>query len=365
MPPITVMIKPVSGACNMRCRYCFYNDVMARRKVGIYPRMTREILEIIVRKAFLQADSSVHFILQGGEPTLIGLEFLETLIALERKYNARALTVTNALQTNGYQLPDEMIAFFARERFLLGLSMDGCQDLHDQLRLDANGEGTFERVQDTARRLTAADVDFNILCVVNDQVAQNPQRVFQALAPYGYIQFVACLDDFDRTKQFYSLTPEHYRDFLKTTFDLYYQAFLAGSPVSVRNYDNYVGMLLGIPPENCAVHGQCGQYFLIESDGSVYPCDFYVTDEWCLGNIQETSFRQLVKMERALRFRKESLPVPESCRGCCWYPLCRNGCKRERDPQTGLNIWCESYRDFFAYSISRMEKMARGLSRRE
>ena len=364
MPPLTVMIKPVSGACNMRCAYCFYTDVMARRDTAIYPRMTLETLEAVVRSAFRCADGAVSFAFQGGEPTLAGVSFFEALVRFEKTYNTRGIRVTNALQTNGFALSDALIALLARERFLVGVSLDGTAALHDRLRVDRQGAPTCDRVLENIRRLQAAGVEFNILCVVNDWVAREPARVFQALAPYGFIQFIPCLDALDGSRLPWSLTPERYLDFLRTAFDLYCAAFEAGRPVSVRNFDNYIGMLLGLPPENCAMGGTCGRYFLVEGDGGVYPCDFYVLDEWRVGNINETPFSRLGKSPRMEAFVAASLPVPEKCRSCRWFRLCRNGCKRERDPETGLNRWCECTRAFLEYSYPRMLKMAERVGRR-
>ena len=171
MPPITVMVKPVSGACNMRCRYCFYADEMQHRNASVYPRMTSELLDVMVRRVIRSADSSVHFLFQGGEPTLIGLPFFEQLIRLERKYNLRGLKITNAVQTNGYHLSDEMIAFFAKEQFLVGVSLDGTNETHDTLRPDANGLPTSSTVRRNIDRLRAAGVSVNVLCVVNSEVS--------------------------------------------------------------------------------------------------------------------------------------------------------------------------------------------------
>lgn len=365
MPALSIMVKPASGACNMRCRYCFYADVMSHRETPVYPKMRLETLEVLVRRALRYADSSVSFAFQGGEPTLAGLPFYEALVRFQREYNGRGVRIHNSIQTNGYDLSDEMIVFFAREHFLVGLSMDGDACAHDCLRLDARGEGTFARVSETARRLAAAGVEYNILCVENEYVARRPAEVFRALAPHRYIQFIACLDGLDGAATDYSLTPESHLNFLKATFDLYYAAHRSGRPVSVRNFDNYLGILLGLPPENCAMGGTCGEYYLIEADGSVYPCDFYVLDRWRMGNILETPFNRLARSEVGKAFREESVPVPERCRSCRWYPLCRNGCKRERVPQTGLNRWCECFQAFFEYSYPRMRALAEELRNRE
>jgi len=364
MPPITVMIKPVSGACNMRCRYCFYADEMNHRKSSVYSRMTNELLDVLVRRVIRSADASVHFVFQGGEPTLIGLPFFEDLVRLQRKYNMRGLKISNAVQTNGYDLSDEMIAFFAKEQFLIGVSLDGTDETHNLLRPDAKGLPTSAVVRKTIERLHAAGVSVNILCVVNSEVAKHPKEVFSALAPYEYLQFIACLDGLDGEKRDYSLSCEAYLAFLKATFDCYHQAYLDGHPVSVRNFDNWVAMLMGMPPENCAMVGHCGPSLVIESDGSVYPCDFYALDHWKLGSISQDSLKRMLGSDREKAFLEESLPVPDACRACRWYRLCRNGCKRERDPETGVNRWCSVHAAFLEYAYPRMKKMAEQLKKR-
>lgn len=365
MSALSIMVKPVSGACNMHCRYCFYSDVMAHRETAVYPRMSIEALETLVRRAFRYADDSLCFSFQGGEPTLAGEEFFEALVRFERMYNTRGIPVQNAVQTNGYALSDEMIDLFAREHFFLGVSLDGDAVAHDGMRPDRAGAPTFERIRSNIARLEAAGVEFNILCVVNEPVARRPVEVFEALAPYRHLQFIACLDGLDGAKRAYSLTPESYLGFLKKTFDLYERAFFGKHPVSVRSFDNYIGILLGVPPENCAMGGVCGRYFLIEADGGVYPCDFYVLDQWRMGNILETPFNRLAASDTARSFREESLAVPEKCRSCRWYRLCRNGCKRERDPLTGLNRWCESFRGFFEYAGPRLLRLAEAVRARD
>ena len=357
------MIKPVSGACNMRCRYCFYADEMKRREVAISPRMSDALLDVTVRRVIRSADSAAHFLFQGGEPTLIGLPFFERLVQLEQKYNTRALRITNAVQTNGYDLSDEMIAFFAKEHFLVGVSLDGTAQTHDLMRPDAAGRPTASVVRKTIERLREAGVSVNVLCVVNGEVARRPSEVFDALAPYEYIQFIPCLDGLDGQTRDYSLSGKAYLTFLKETFDRYHQAYTEGRPVSIRNFDNWIAMLMGMPPENCAMVGRCGPSLVIESDGSVYPCDFYALDAWKLGSISDDSLRRMLTGEREQAFLAESLPVPAACRACRWYSLCRNGCKRERVPETGLNRWCSVHTAFFEYAYPRMREMAEALQK--
>lgn len=361
MPAISVMIKPVSGACNMRCRYCFYTDVMNRREVHMHPRMTLETLETTVRRVMAYADDSVVFVLQGGEPTLIGLPFLEAMVRFQRMYNPRRIRITNALQTNGYDLSDEMIDFFRKEDFLLGVSLDGDAIAHDAMRPDVQGRGTYTRVMQTVERLEKAQVAYNILCVVNDHVASRPEETLDALFRFGHLQLIPCLDELDGTKRDYALTDEKYLRFLTAAFDRYEAAYRAGRPVSIRNFDNWIGMMMGRPPENCAMGGRCSHQLVVESDGSVYPCDFYVLDEWNCGSINQSGVRKLLKSETAEAFIAPSIPVPDRCRVCRWYRLCRNGCRRERDPETGLFRWCGVMEAFFDHAAVRMARMAREL----
>ena len=361
MQPLHIMIKPVSGACNLRCRYCFYGDEMNHREHAVYPPMTTQTLEAVVRRALIHADGPVTFMFQGGEPTLAGLPFYEALTGFVQRYNGRHLPAQYALQTNGYAVSDEMIAFFARHGFLLGVSLDGIALVHDAQRIDATGKPTYEQVRATLNRLRLAGVPFNVLCVVNEQAAAHAREIYETLAPYRYIQFIPCLDAFDSQTQ--QLGEEAYLAFLQTTFDLYERDWCRGHPVSIRSFDNWLQMILGMPPESCAMNGVCSLQYVVESDGSVYPCDFYALDEWRLGNLKETSLLRMSRNETAKRFVASSLAVPEACRKCRWYRLCRNGCRRERDPHTGLNRWCGVMQRFWTRNAERAAQMAKEIQR--
>ena len=358
MPPLTVMIKPVSGACNMRCRYCFYADEMAHRQIAIRPPMTQDVLELIVRRCMLFADSEISFAFQGGEPTLAGLAFYRQLIRLEKEYNTRGLRVNNLIQTNGYDISDEMLRFFADEDFLVGLSLDGAAETHDACRLDARGHGTYARVLDCARRMERAGVSFNILCVVDHQVAGAAAQCLAALSRFEYLQFIPCLEALDAGDADYRLLPEEWGRFLIESFDVYETAFHEGRKLHMRNFDNWMGRLMGVPPEGCSASGQCRPHFVFESNGDVYPCDFYMLDAWKVGNIADGSLRRLAASPLLEVFCQSSIAVPDVCRACAWYALCRNGCRRERDA-AGLYRWCSSNRMLFENRGERMRILAR------
>ena len=366
MPPLSMMIKPVSSACSMRCAYCFYADVSASRAVKSYGVMSRDTMRALIRRAFAYADGAVSFAFQGGEPTLAGVDFYREFVALARQHNTRNLRVSYALQTNGYDLSDELCDFFAENRFLLGVSLDGTREIHDALRRDARGEGTYDRVTENIARLRRHGVDYNVLCVVTEPVARKAGACWDALSGHRYIQFIPCIDDFGGQKRDFSLTAASYGQFLIDIFDRYEAAYAAGRPVSERRLDNYLMLLLGRPPEHCGMAGQCGLYFLAEADGGIYPCDFYVLDEWRLGNVNESGLRRMETCERAQAFRSMSLRLPERCASCPYFGLCRGGCRRDREPWSeGIpsgNRFCESYRRFFEARLPRLEHLARAVA---
>ena len=190
MPPLNLMIKPASSLCNMRCASCFYNDVSHHRSRASLGMMTLDTLEMTVKHAFAYATGYVSFVFQGGEPTLAGLDFYKHLVTLQGKYNTRSIPVHYAIQTNGYLIDDDWADFLATHQFLVGLSLDGTRETHDRLRKDAEGNGTYDTVTRAARALERHGAAFNILCVVNEGVARDPQKIYDALKPYRYLQFI-------------------------------------------------------------------------------------------------------------------------------------------------------------------------------
>ncbi len=362
MPPMSLMIKPVSGLCNLRCRYCFYEDVAKNRAQKSLGVMDLNTLEVLIRRAFAYADQQISFAFQGGEPTLAGIDFYRAAVRLQRKYNGRGLTVHNAIQTNGFALTDELCAFFAAEKFLIGVSLDGDRETHNGMRMDAAGHGTYDAVVAGIDKLKQHGADVNILTVVTEQVARRGAEVFDALAHYGYLQFIPCIDGFGEPPGPHSLTAESYGQFMIDTFDRYARALRRGQPVSVRNLDNLLQMVRGVPPEHCGMRGTCGRYFLLEADGSCYPCDFYVIDDWRMGSVKEKSFQSLAKSEVAERFVRMSHPVAEGCSGCPYFRLCRGGCRRDREPFMGdgpsQNRLCAGYKLFFSARWDDIHRLA-------
>lgn len=369
MPPLFLLIKPASSICNLRCGYCFYHTIAENRSIGSYGIMSLEKLEQLVKKALAFADGSCTFAFQGGEPTLAGLDFFRSLPDFVQRYNHKKLEIRYTIQTNGITVNEDWCRFFHDNRFLVGISLDGTKDIHDLMRTDPQGKGSFSRVIKAIGLFNKYKVEYNILCVVTNYVARHIHKVYLEFKKHGfnYLQFIPCLDPLGEETGGYqhSLTTDRYTGFLKILFDLWYEDFIKEKGVSIRYFDNLVGMAMGYPPESCGMSGMCTANYVIEADGGVYPCDFYVTDEWLMGKIHEKDFSDLANSEAAKRFIEMSRHVDPQCRSCQWYRLCRGGCRRDRDAADGLqlslNRHCAAYREFFSYASDRIALLARNV----
>lgn len=364
MKNLNLLIKPASSSCNLRCRYCFYYDVADNREVKNYGIMNDDTLENMVKKVFDDVEYSANFAFQGGEPTMAGIEFFEKFHKFVEKYNTKKIIVNFSLQTNGTLLNKKWLELFKKHNYLIGLSLDGNKEMHDTFRIDAKGEGTFSRVLKAAKMMKKAEVEFNILCVVNKLIAQNGKLVYNFFRNNGfrYYQFIPCLDSLSCSEEKdYTLTAEDYGKFLDETFNLWYEDMMSGKRISVRHFDNYTKILLGEEPEACDMVGHCNMNAVLESDGSMYPCDFYVLDEFKVGNINESSFEELFKSEAEMRFLRTSLAIDEKCKVCRYFKICRGGCRRHKELTAEGNYenrFCESYKYFFERNIDKMIKTA-------
>lgn len=366
MPPLSLLIKPASGKCNLKCDYCFYMDEMAVRETADYGLMSEKTLEEMIKKAFDYADGHISFAFQGGEPTLVGLPFYKRFIELVQQYNTRKIIVNYAIQTNGTLLNEDWIKFFKSYRFLVGISLDGPRDIHDKFRRDCQGVGSHDKVMQIIGMLKTYGVDFNILCVVNQRVAKRAEDVYQFFKKHGfqYLQFIPCIEGYGSSgDESYLLNPKTYGDFLIKVFDLWEKDIYARRFTSIRYFDNLLQIIAGYKPESCELLGFCSPSFVIESDGGIYPCDFYVTDEWRLGNIHEMSFKQITNRGSLITFIEESKIVQEPCKYCEFYKLCGGGCKRQRE--TGIhkvfmrNKFCLAYKEFLSNRLERLLKIYR------
>ena len=348
MPPLSLMIKPASSLCNLSCEYCFYRDVSEHREHLGFGIMTEDTARVLIEKALLFADGqSVAFAFQGGEPTLAGKEFFKFFVDTVNELNRKHSRIYYSIQTNGTGIDNEWARFFARNKFLVGLSLDGDFD-GNKFRKKPSGQNSFYQIVRAADILTKHSADFNILTVLTGYCAENGERIYKYFRSkgYKYLQFIPCLRPFDSNEQSeLYMTNEQYADFLIRVFNLYVKDYVRDQYISIRQFDNWVRLFLGQRPEQCGVAGFCSHQFVSESNGNIYPCDFYCTDEYLLGNILETDFFEMANSETAKNFIKESLTVSEECKKCRYYPVCRaGGCKRTQQSEN----YCKAYKKFFS-----------------
>ena len=367
----TVLIKPASSQCSMVCDYCFYCDEASKRETPSYGMMSEETIRNIIKKTLFHASSDVCFAFQGGEPTLRGLPFFQKVIEFEQRYNRNGVKVSNTLQTNGLCIDENWCTFFRDNHFLIGISVDGTQETHDLCRHTKGGGPTYARVCDSARMFDEYQVEYNILTVVNAYTAPRIREIYGDYKKKGwkFQQYIACLDPLGKEgKQApWSLTPKLYGEFLITLFDLWYKDWRRGKAPYIRDFENYIGILMGYPPEACSQRGVCTVQGVVEADGSVYPCDFYVLDEYRLGSFNENRIHEFFENERAGLFINESKKVSDTCKSCGHYTLCRGGCRRTRVKEPGTDTYrsyfCKSYQLFFSRAGKQMKEIARFLKK--
>lgn len=350
MKALSLLIKPAAGLCNMNCGYCFYRTASEGRENRI---MSTETADLLVQKIaeYMPDRTSISF--QGGEPTLAGADFFRHFInKMEEKKIRR---VSYSMQTNGLLLDRKFAELFREYDFLLGISIDGNRKTNDRYRLDRNGNSVLPQVLSAAALLDKYEVPYNVLSVIDDKNAADIDSTYSYFRKhgFGYLQFIPYIDE----QPGIGLSVEAYEAFLKRVFDLWYEDDLKGRNVFVRHISNYISILNGFPPENCAMCGYCGNYLVIEANGDIYPCDFYCREEYRLGNIRDGNPFELTGKHED--FLHQSEIIHEKCKTCKYYNLCRGGCKRDRINGFTENRYCRAYYNFFEYAMTRLERAAR------
>ncbi len=369
MPPLSVLMKPSSSQCNMSCDYCFYCDEAEKRSTSSFGFMTEQTLKNIIRKTMPHAQGMIAYSYQGGEPTLRGLDFFKQAVAYQKQYNKNNLRVDNSLQTNGLYITEEWCRFFKEHNFLIGVSIDGTPAIHNSMRHTRKGEDTFARIEASTKLMDAYQVDYNILTVVTPKIAQSIKEVYAYYKEKGwnFQQYIACLDPLGEERGLtpLSLTPKLYGQFLIDLFDLWYADLLDNKQPFIRQFENYVGLVIGYAAESCDMRGTCGIQTVIEADGSAYPCDFYMLDDYCLGNFNDTRLQQMDARRKEIGFIEKSFQIDPACKTCEHYALCRGGCMRCRDYYSEgdyyTNYFCEGYRMFFDACRERIEQIGRAI----
>jgi len=373
-----VVAKPIGPACNLDCEYCFYLEKQALFPAGEQSRMTDRVLSAFIAGYISsQPTPVVEFVWQGGEPTLLGVDFFKRVVALQKPFG-KSKTITNSLQTNGTLLNDEWCRFLKRHNFMVGVSLDGPKEIHSRYRKDRRGRGTFDQVMRGLKLLQKHKVEYNVLACVARETAARPLEVYRFFRDAGveFIQFtpvVECMPDAQSAKQGlrlaapaaleclekqtevtpWSVIPEEYGDFLIAVFEEWVRHDVG--KVFVMNFEWALNAWIGNPSPVCVHAKQCGRSIVIEHNGDVYACDHCVYPQYRLGNILTDALSSLV--EKSLRsgfgVTKET-SLPRWCRECEVLAACQGGCPKHRfattfDDQPGLHYLCDGYKKFFLH----------------
>jgi len=362
----SVLVKPSGPDCNQSCAYCFYSGKQQMFDSGGPRRMPDDLLERLVRQALDAAGPEIAFCWQGGEPTLMGVEFFEHAVSLQQRHRG-GYRVGNSLQTNGLALDRRWARFLAENRFLVGLSIDGPAHVHDRYRRRRSGAGTFARVSDRAKLLLDSGVEVNALAVVTDYSVDRAAEIYGVFKELGlrHMQFVPAVEPhpYDPTRLApFSCPPEPYGAFLAQLFDLWLADFAGNEPTtSVRLFDSVLYSYVGLEPPECSLLAECGTYLVVEHDGSVFPCDFFVEPGWRLGDLRAERLADLLDSERQARFGAIKSALPLECRDCRWLRHCRGGCPKDRlvrGDGERANHLCAGLKVFFEHADKRLRGLA-------
>lgn len=390
--PFHVMAKPIGARCNLDCEYCFYLEKEPAFYPGAgAPRMSETTLATFVRDYLAaQPGEEVTFSWQGGEPTLMGVEFFERTVALQRQY-AAGRKVNNTLQTNGTLLDERWGEFLAREHFLVGLSVDGPRELHNAYRIDRGGRPTWDNVMRGLKILKKHRVDFNTLTVVHRRNVRRGLEIYEFLRSEGvrYLQFIPLVErkplpsDLARglvsaappgldctlvppsqvknAVRDFVAAPELFGAFLAAIFDRWVKRDVGET--FVQTFDIALSAWMGLGAPLCVFQERCGKALAIEHNGNLYACDHYVYPEHMLGNIHTTPIADLGHGEGTNWLANEKANLPKACRECPVRFICNGDCPKHRfvaagEGEPGISYLCPAYKPFFTHIDPAMKRMA-------
>ena len=376
-PAFGTMVKPIGSACNLDCHYCYYRD-KSEIYSGNMPRMSEELLERYIQQYIEGASQqNISFCWHGGEPLMAGLPFFEKAMELQKKYAVDKI-IENTLQTNGILVNDDWCRFFKQNDFLIGLSLDGPEDIHDAFRRDCGGAPTFARVMRAVELMKKHGVEFNLLATVNARSEERGAEVYRFLTSINpYIQFLPVVeyvrlrpgkrplivspDEEDAVPAPWSVSAKGYGKFMCDVFDEWVKYDVGKNFVQL--FDVTLGNWCGVPPSLCAFAEVCGDGLVVEHNGDVYSCDHFVYPEYRLGNIATDELSTMYRSREQQDFgrdKRDALPL--ECKRCNYYFLCRGECPKHRfeyakNGEPYMNVLCEGYKMFFRHTDPYMRYM--------
>jgi len=352
--PLYVMVKPIGAHCNLACKYCYYLE-----KQHLYDKQPRQQMDDALLEHFVQeyigaqTTDEVLFTWHGGEPLLRPLSFYRKAVKLQQKY-ANGKIISNALQTNGTLLDEEWARFLAEQRWLVGVSIDGTQEMHDTFRLTRQGRPSWVKVRRGIDLLNRFGVEWNAMAVVNNFNACHPlefYRFFRDELECRYLQFAPIVEHGLDC----NVTPAQWGEFLCQMFDEWVRRDVG--EMFVQLFDATLANWVGVPPGVCILARDCGHAAVMEFNGDVYSCDHFVFPEYKLGNIHQQTLVEMVYGEQQALFgRMKHDTLPKQCLECQWLFACNGECPKNRW-EGGLNYLCEGYRRFFAHVAPAMDRM--------
>ena len=362
MKPFSLLVKPASADCNLRCEYCFYIDHLESGTAS--PRMSDEILEAMI-KNYMSTNQNGQYAFgwQGGEPTLIGLEFFKKVIEFQLKYAPPGSSISNGIQTNVTMITEEMAKFFGEYKFLLGVSLDGPDYLHDFYRKTIGQKPTHALVMRGIERLKQYGVEFNILTLINDQTVKKAKEIYHYHRDNGFFfhQYIPCVEfGTDVSLRPYSITGKDWGLFLTELFNEWVKQDV--NKVSVRFFDSIMEFLVYERYNVCYMQDNCVQYFVVEHDGGVYPCDFFVQDNLLLGNINSNSWEELFNSQTYHYFGSQKSNWNDECNLCPYLSFCYGDCQKFRygapNHSKQLSNLCQGWKIFYTRTLPRFKIIA-------
>jgi serine-type anaerobic sulfatase-maturating enzyme len=398
-----LMIKPVGALCNLRCEYCYYLDTADDVFDGRVRRMSVDTLERVLGGYLPSAPDRVTIAWQGGEPTLAGLGFFEEAVRIQREFQRGGQVVSHGLQTNGTLLDDGWCRFFKREKFLVGISIDGSRAIHDRFRRDNADAPTHNKVIAGLKRLRRHGVEHNVLCVLHRDNVKHPRHLLEYLVGLGenWLQFIPAVEwDSDPATGEPKLSelsplPEDYGRFLCEVFDLWFEKYR--DRVSIRLFDTVLNRMVMGRSSLCILSDSCHGQMTVEHNGDVFGCDHYVFPQWLLGSVRGEANREAhpasqrtvpmtiecqpvepspvtgdrtwmgrLDTSKINEFDRYKLNLTPTCDQCQWLGLCFGGCPKHR-PHRGVvpepTVLCEGYLTFFNHAMPRLQWLSEHLRR--
>lgn len=360
-----VMVKPIGSVCNIDCKYCYYLS-----KRDLYPgaasfKLEEAVLErYIIQHIAASPKDTVLFSWHGGEPTILGVDYYRRILELQRKHAPPGKEILNGIQTNGTLIDEAWCEFLAKEKFYVGLSLDGPRELHDTFRYDKNGRATHGQVVQAFKLMRRYGIHIDVLCVVNAKNARQPKAVYRFFKDLGvrFLQFlplVGRMPDGRMTPE--SVPAQAYGEFLNEIFDEWIRHDT--DKLVVQNFDEASRPFLGVEHALCIFRKTCGDVVALEHNGDLYACDHYVNKDHLLGNIRDRTLKEMLDSKFQHNFGQAKANLPAYCKACEFLDLCNGGCPKDRiintpDGEPGLNYLCAGFKTFFGHTKPYFQQLA-------